>query len=297
MDSINAKLVTQRPAKQQFVSAAAVTGSLKAINCLISSGFLIYFWASLGTNWKAVEFIQILFLSLLLVLVTVPLQQSLLRKGIALSIVVVTVVWLYLLAVLWARELNLPVGFEVAVFVCGMIWSLGINLACYLSERQNSNGEVDLILYLLTLNAVSAWSAADKFNMELHLLLDIRTLMLVYNCLHQLQKNEDLLRYPSFLSVVTLTVATFLLSQALFGGYAGNATEAMSILEFVLFGIIGVILLVEVWQSGKLTGQRDAAGDTTGAKKDLNYESSGGERSNRGLPKPDHQNSVVGLTL
>lgn len=240
----------------------SVSSCLKVINVIASGTFFVYYWVSLGPNWKAVEFVQILYLSVLLVLVTVPITHLFMRRLLVLCIFTIIITWTYLLGVLWSQELNLPVLFRIFAFAFGILWSSGIVLACYCSERRNMNGEVDLILYLLVLNVVTAWSPADTFNNELHLLLDVRTFMLVYNCLHQLQKNEELLHYPSFLSVVIITIATFLLTQGLFGHYMGNATEGVSILVFLLFGTIGVILLREVWCSGKLGVGGDTAMNT-----------------------------------
>lgn len=247
---------------------ASVSSSLKIINCLASITFFFYYWIALGPNWKSVEIVQILFLSILLVLVAVPLSETTTRRLLVISTYVVTAAWLFLLAVLWSRELNLSLLFQVSVFVCGMLWASGIVLACSCCERKNLSGEVDLILYLLVLNVVTAWSPVDAFNIELHLILDMRTFMLVYNCLHQLQKNEELLQYPSFVSVVALTITTFFLSKALFGKLMGKATDGVSILVFLLFGIIGIIVLVEVWNSGKLRSERDAGVDGKPATED-----------------------------
>lgn len=260
MEPMSKVLLRDPHMKPSFISAALVSTTVKIINCIVSCTLLLYYWISLGTNWKAVEFVQILFLSLSLVLVTVPLKKKCIRRLIACLLITVTGVWTYQLSVLWARDLNLSVAFQVMTFVCGTTWSFGIIVPLYLSERQNSNGEIDLILYLMALNVVTAWSPADTYNNELHLLLDMRTFMLVYNCLHRLQKNEELLRYPSFLSVVVITIVTFLTTQAVFSNYVGSAKEGLSIGTFLLFAVIGVTLMAEVWYSGKLHGTRDPVG-------------------------------------
>lgn len=236
---------------KQADDSKILSNALKAINLVVSVGLLLYFWGADGPNWKDVEFVQIVYLSLLLILVTVPLKMTMWRTIIAACIYAVVVSWLYLLGALWAEALDLDIGFQIAVFVCGLLWATGIISACYVSERANSNGEVDLILYLLTLNAVNAMGSVDTFNIELHLILDVRTFMLVFNCLHNLQKNEDLLRYPAFISVIVLTIITFFLTDVLFANEMQKSKEAGSIITFVLFGVIGVILMVEVYISVK----------------------------------------------
>lgn len=259
MSNLDSPLIRSSQYKSS-TSSDYVSHALKLLNCIVSLTMLLYFWCVLGPTWKLVEFIQIVFLSLLLVLLTIPLSNRIARIAMIVIVGTVMIAWLYLQAHLWAKDLDLSIAFQIIVFGCGLLWCSGIAVACFVSERTGANGEVDLIVYLVLLNAVTAWGNPDSFNNELHLLLDVRTFILVFNCLHRLQKNEDLLRYPSFIIIVLLTIVTFMLTQCLFGKFiVGQAVTPVAILTFVIFGTIGLILLGETYfaRRGTVNGNKD----------------------------------------
>ncbi len=70
--------------------------------------------------------------------------------------------------------------------------------------------EIDLLLYLVSLNAICFFSS-DSFNNNLHMILDLRTLVLLYNCMHYPRDKMDLLKSKSLVLIVVLVIIAFII--------------------------------------------------------------------------------------
>jgi hypothetical protein len=96
--------------------------------------------------------------------------------------------------------------------------------------------ELDLMAYLLSLCAICAFSV-NSYNNNLHMVLDLRIVMLLYSCLYQPRKKWELLRIPSFPLVMTLIVFSFMLF--------GFTYELTLLLGNVLYIVIGALFVRE----------------------------------------------------
>lgn len=97
------------------------------------------------------------------------------------------------------------------VFFGSMIYS---SYVCVEAAPLGKRVELDLLLYLVSLNAICFFTPAHSFNSNLHMILDIRTMMLLFNGLFQPKDKMDLLRCPSFLVIMLLIISSFIISSS-----------------------------------------------------------------------------------
>ena len=97
------------------------------------------------------------------------------------------------------------------VFFGGMIFA---SYVCVESAPLGKRVELDLLLYLTSLNAICFFTPNRAFNSNLHMILDIRTIVMLFNGLFQPKDKMELLRLPSFLVVMFLIVMSFIISSA-----------------------------------------------------------------------------------
>lgn len=237
------KLVAKPPHTAQQVASA-----LTWLNVVTAAVLMVYdFIFFEGPSYQVLQFIQIEFISLLLLLLDSTPTQVAFRMSIICAIVALQGVWCYSLAVLWARAFNLGKEFSVMVFICGFTWGLSIAYACYVSKRTKKESEFDLILYLASLNAVCCFSPASTLNNALHLLLDIRTFVLIYTYLHDVPKKEDLLNNVTFMAVIILSIVSFIMTGVLFGDSVTTSSEGIAISVFIIFLMIGLLIQWECY--------------------------------------------------
>lgn len=230
------------------------------LNVVTAAALMVYdFVFFSGPSYQVLQFIQIEFISLLLLLLNSSATQVPFRICIVLAIAALQCVWCYSLAVLWSREFNLGTVFFVMVFICGITWGMSITYACFISRRTNKESEFDLILYLASLNAVCCFSPASTLNNALHLLLDIRTFVLVYTYLHDVPKKEDLLGNITFMAVVILSIISFIMTAVIYSDAISHNEEVFATFVFVIFLSIGLLLQWECYIVGLRTASNPAA--------------------------------------
>lgn len=233
-------------AESPKISSKKVALVMKWLNLIVSLVLLLYVFVYFrGPSYQALQFIQISFISILLIILDASIDRVAFRLSMVVFIICVNFLWLYCLSTLWADSFNLSVAFQVVVYFTGITWGLGITYACYISGRANKETEFDLLLYLSALNAVCSFSPATKMDNTLHLLLDLRTFVLVYTYLHNVPKKEELLQYPTFIAVVVVTIITFLLTGMMIA-HTIPQTDGWAMLIFFLFFCIGLLLF---WES------------------------------------------------
>lgn len=98
--------------------------------------------------------------------------------------------------------------------------------------------ELDLLIYLVSLNVLNLFPS-NGINLSLHMILDIRLVMLLYTGLHRPRDKLDLLRDPSFLVALVSIVLFFILFT--------HGTHSLAIIAVAYFVnmIIGLALLYQ----------------------------------------------------
>jgi hypothetical protein len=97
--------------------------------------------------------------------------------------------------------------------------------------------EIDLLLYLVSLNAICFFSS-DTFNNNLHMILDLRTLVLLYNCMYQPKDKMDLLKSKSLVLIVVLVIIAFIIY-----GHVSRVTDMIGNFFYIVIGSL-------LWREG-----------------------------------------------
>jgi hypothetical protein len=80
--------------------------------------------------------------------------------------------------------------------------TIGKNMKC---------AELDLILYLISLNAICFFSSNQHFNNNLHMILDIRTMVMLFSGIYQEKDKMKLVQIFDFLVIMILIMISFIL--------------------------------------------------------------------------------------
>ncbi len=96
--------------------------------------------------------------------------------------------------------------------------------------------EIDLLLYLLSLNAICLFSP-NEFNNNLHMILDIRIILLLYTCVYQPKQKMELLRIFKFIIIIIFILISFIIYEK------GN--NLLNTIGNCLYIIVGMILFYE----------------------------------------------------
>ncbi len=208
---------------------------------VISLSGSIYFLSKQYIN-VSLQYFQICFISTL----TVCLDAESWYKQRIFFVLSYLVACVWAMALLWAgyKYLSWKLynyitgGFCLFFFLHGM---LGATYVALLVPAEVKYVELDLLLYLVSLNAICFFRADDEFNNNLHMILDIRTIVLLYTSLHQPKQKMELLNSVSFISIMVLIVIVFIL-------YASN-TDITNAIGYSLYTIIGILLMYEAYAS------------------------------------------------
>lgn len=215
----------------------------KYLNLLVAIVAMVYF-AQADLMNVALQYAQVSFLSAVVICLD---SSSPFNQNIYLVIV-------FLLAVAWATLVFIGVrsGYPVQNYVVGGFSAFfnfgGIIYCVYIISRISRRKEykcveVDLLLYLAALNAICFFSDNNHFNDNLHLILDLRTMLLLYSGLYQPKNKMKLLRLPRFLIVIIGMIGAFLLFS--------SETPETDILGNIIYILVGMILFYEgyrAWQ-------------------------------------------------
>jgi hypothetical protein len=148
---------------------------------------------------------------------------------------------------IWAgnRYLDFQLYNYISAGLCAFFFFVGMLSTTYvglLAAAEVKYVELDLLLYLVALNAICFFSTDDKFNNNLHMILDIRTLVLLYTCLHQPKQKMELLNSTTFIVIMVLIIIVFIL----FSNMKNHVTNAVG---NCIYAIIGILLIYEAWTS------------------------------------------------
>lgn len=197
---------------------------------------LLYFIIALQHYEVATQYMQIAFITSLTIALdsTTPCRQfQWLIIASSIAILWVTL-WVYTKSNIANNAYNLAIaGISGYLFFIGL---LRMTYKAFDAPADVKFVELDLLLYLLSLNAI-CWFSSNEFNNNLHMILDIRTIMLLFNCLYQPKQKMELLRIPSFILVIILILLSFIV-------YAmGNLSD--NIIGNCFYIVIGLILIFE----------------------------------------------------
>ena len=96
--------------------------------------------------------------------------------------------------------------------------------------------EIDLLLYLTSLNAICFFSQ-DTFNANLHMILDLRTFVMLFNGLYQPKDKVLLLKSKAFMSIIALVILAYLVD--------GVPWFVCHVISNIMYIVIGSILFYE----------------------------------------------------
>ena len=216
-----------------------IVRGVQYLSVLVSLGATIYF-VQKAYIYVALQYTQVCFISVL----TVVLDSStywIQRFWLVMSIFV-ALGWGAV--TLWEGEryedfrvYDYAIGsLSGLVFFGGMIFA---SYVCVESAPLGKRVELDLLLYLVSLNAICFFTSNHAFNTNLHMILDIRTMVLLFNGLLQPRDKMDLLRSVPFMSIMFLIIASFMISST---SHISFGTAISSI-----YVVIGAILAREAY--------------------------------------------------
>jgi hypothetical protein len=216
------------------------------VNILVASLFIVYFFCIHRLN-VAFEYGQMSFVLSLLISLD---SQTLIKQRLWLVYgVAIGVLWSYI-SILDA-ELAFPVENMILTIVAeffflgGMIYSVIVINRISPSEEFKLV-EIDILLYLIALNAICFFSSNNSFNNNLHMILDIRMMVVLYNGFYQLKNKMNLLKLKSFLLLIGLIIFAFIIYTRI--------TQVTDLLFSIIYVFVGWILFYEAW-SAKLRYQ------------------------------------------
>jgi hypothetical protein len=203
---------------------------------IISLGISVYF-VSINHLNVALQYTQVCFISA----ITIVFDSSEWWTQRLWYSITVLVGGMWLAVTIWSG--NVDMGYEllhnVVASLTGLFFFGGLLVCIYASMAAPTavkRVEIDLLLYLISLNAICFFSS-DVFNNNLHMILDLRTYVLLFNCMHQPKDKMDLLKSKTLVLIVVLTIAAFLtyIPLSLQADLIGN----------VLYVVIGMLLVRE----------------------------------------------------
>ncbi len=206
----------------------------------LAIGALLYFIIAVQHYEVATQYMQIAFITSITISLdsATPCRQLLWMVAAGCIATLWVTLWVYTKSNLPHDPYNLSVA-----AVSGFLYFAGILSMTYKAlgaPAEVKFVELDLLLYLVSLNAICLFSS-NEFNNNLHMILDIRTIMLLYNCLYQPKQKMELLRIPSFIAVIIFILVSFII-------YAmGNLSD--NIIGNCLYLLIGFILIYEALYS------------------------------------------------
>lgn len=200
------------------------------ICCIVSLAACSYF-VSIGYINVALQYTQICFLSSL----TVALDADSWWKQRIFFVfsILIAIFWGALFQWAGYKYLDYEIynyavlAFSTYGFFLGM---LGMAYVAILSTEAKYV-ELDLLLYLIALNAICFFSTDDTFNSHLHMILDIRTIMLLYCCVYEPKQKIALLTNATFVMIMTLIVISFV-----FFTYSDNFIAVFGHSCYILIG-------------------------------------------------------------
>jgi hypothetical protein len=210
---------------------------------IISATGILYFIFSKNYLWIALEYLQVCFISCLVI--ALDTTEKWIKNLSFLFIFLVAVCWavVYLithiegLSGLYLVFSTLFVSLAGIFFIGGMVY-VTIIITQISTPKIHRCVELDLILYLISLTAICYFST-NTFNNNLHMILDIRTLIMLFSGLYQEKDKTKLLSLPSFFVIMLLIIISF----ALFA----LADTLYIILANVLYVVIGILLYREAY--------------------------------------------------
>jgi hypothetical protein len=122
-----------------------------------------------------------------------------------------------------------------ASFISGMLSMAYVSII----STEKKYVELDLLLYLISLNAICFFSTDDVFNNNLHMILDIRTLVLLYSCLYEPKEKVELLNLRNFVLISFLIIVSFVLfANETDTGTTGHITNFLGNSNYLVIGIL-----------------------------------------------------------
>lgn len=229
-----------RPRESSLSSSNRTIRTVQYCSVLVSLAVSIYFVAFKDELNVSLQYIQVCFISVLTLILdaTTTCRQHLwLVIGICVGIFwgVVTI---------WSCMRDLDYGpMELFFALLASLPFFGGLLACAHVATSNKKSttrkvELDLLLYLISLNGICFFSE-NNFNNNLHMILDIRTIVLLYNALHQPRDKMDLLQSWSFVSIMVLIIVTFIVYS--------RVTSTTDLVGNVFYFLIGLLLSYEAY--------------------------------------------------
>jgi hypothetical protein len=211
------------------------------VNIIVASLFIVYFFCIHRLN-VAFEYGQMSFVLSLLISLD---SQTLVKQRLWLIFgVFIGILWSYI-SILDA-ELDFPIENMILTIVAeffflgGMIYSVIVINRISPSEEFKLV-EIDILLYLIALNAICFFSSNNSFNNNLHMILDIRMMVVLYNGFYQLKNKMNLLKLKSFLLLIGLIITAFIIYTRI--------TPLTDLLFSIVYIGVGWILYFEAWNA------------------------------------------------
>jgi hypothetical protein len=216
--------------------------------CVLVSGIGCVYFLSISYFYIALEYFQVWFISTLIFFLDTESGWSKILSF-ALS-VLVAIGWgaTYFLSNTSLPSLHGP-EFVVAslvmavmpiFFLGGMLWM--VFEISFVFSAENSTPppiktvELDLLLYMISLNVI-CFFGTNSFNNNLHMILDIRTMVMLFSGIYQEKDKMKLLQIPSFIVVMVIIMTSFVLFAV--------GDKIVNLIGDSLYILIGVVLFYE----------------------------------------------------
>lgn len=255
-DSLSDSLLLHPPTHHDFGKLSDLTSSsarfsmaipieletvrlLQIANVLISMAVSVYFILH-SDYYISLQYLQVCFISTLTVILD---AQSATSQHCWLALGVLIAIW-WSFIVLWTAHLYMdyqPINYfassVVACFFVGSMLYATYTILHITTPITMKRVELDLLLYLASLNAICFFST-DSFNANLHMILDIRTIVFLFNGLYQPKDKILLLKSKAFIGIIFLMVAAYIIDGVPNSPLCHFVSNAMYVL-------IGIILIYE----------------------------------------------------
>jgi hypothetical protein len=229
-----------------------VVKQLEYLCVVISAAGCIYF-LSKHYFYVALEYFQVWFISCLVILF--DCEDKVIQRISLLLLVLVSCGWGTTYTIVNSSNFD-ENEFKIAVIITGLmaIFFLGgmVTMASVIPKISPPSilkvVELDLLLYLISLNAICFFTD-NQFNNNLHMILDLRTMVMLYGGIYQERDKMKLLQIPSFQFIITLIIISFVLFAFGF--------KVATLVADSIYVVIGTVLFLEFQKAKERLQSRD----------------------------------------
>lgn len=213
---------------------------LQYINVIFALSGAIYFLCK-NDSFITLEYIQISFISA--IVVALDHEEKIIQRIALVILFGIGVFWGVLYTTSSYKTESVPLVSAISAASAVLFFQGGMTFVSYVITEISSPSimksvELDLILYLISLNAICFFSSNQHFNNNLHMILDIRTMVMLFSAIYQEKDKMKLVLIKDFVLIMCLIIVSFILYS-----FSSNPYEIFGNSIYVIIGSI-------LWKEG-----------------------------------------------